>query len=108
MTTRRPQGQTYAVKLAAPAPAQAESDVTPAVPASVIYKLLGFTAAMVFAPIGMYFLTIDSIFGGNTTWAGITAAVTANVVLFAYIIVAWREDQGDRQAEANEREKKAQ
>lgn len=30
----------------------------------VIYKLLGFTFAMVFAPIGMYFLTVKSIFSG--------------------------------------------
>ncbi len=30
----------------------------------VIYKLLGFTLAMVAGPIGTYFLTVDSIFGG--------------------------------------------
>lgn len=32
----------------------------------VILKLLGFTAAMVIAPIGMYFLTVDSIFKGES------------------------------------------
>jgi hypothetical protein len=65
----------------------------------------------------MYFLTVNSIFSGmcltpisvipsdriyrtgSSTLAGITAAVTANVVLFAYIYVAWKEDQEDRQAE---------
>jgi len=45
------------------------------------------------------------MFTGNSTWAGVTAAVTANVVLFAYIFVAWQEDQGERAAE---RKKKAQ
>jgi hypothetical protein len=31
----------------------------------VIYKLLGFTLAMVVAPIGSYFLTVDTIFRGQ-------------------------------------------
>jgi hypothetical protein len=30
----------------------------------VIFKLLAFTAAMVVGPIGMYFLTVNTIFGG--------------------------------------------
>lgn len=33
----------------------------------VIYKLLGFTAAMIALPIGMYFLTVDSIFKGKSS-----------------------------------------
>ncbi|KAJ5161165.1 hypothetical protein N7492_006557 [Penicillium capsulatum] len=133
MSARRPQGQGNADVTAKPAQEKGASDVTPAVPADVIYKLLAFTAAMVVAPIGMYFLTVNAIFGGeilypmadlhcrsstivdsvdysntvlgNTTWAGITAALTANLVLFAYIYVAWKEDQGDREAEKS---KKAQ
>ncbi|CAG8021779.1 unnamed protein product [Penicillium olsonii] len=97
MSARRPHNQSYADVAAKPAP-KGNSDVTPAVPADVIYKLLGFTAAMVAGPIGMYFLTVNTIFSGSSTLAGITAAVTANVVLFAYIYVAWMEDQEDRQA----------
>ncbi len=31
---------------------------------SVIYKLLGFTLAMVAAPIGTYFMTVNTIFKG--------------------------------------------
>lgn len=31
----------------------------------VILKLLGFTVAMIVAPIGMYFLTIDAVFQGE-------------------------------------------
>jgi len=45
---------------------------------------------------------------GNPTYAGILAAVTANVVLFAYIYVAWKEDQGDREEASKANSKKAQ
>ncbi|KAI4096622.1 MAG: hypothetical protein LQ339_006918 [Xanthoria mediterranea] len=72
------------------------SNITPAVPAAVIMKLLGFTAAMVGGPIGMYFLTLNTVFRGNSTWAGATAAFTANLVLIAYVIVAMKEDQSDQ------------
>ncbi|KAJ5463462.1 hypothetical protein N7475_008406 [Penicillium sp. IBT 31633x] len=107
MSARRSHNQTYADAAAKP-PAQASSDVTPAVPADVIYKLLGFTAAMVAGPIGMYFLTVNTIFSGSSTLAGITAAITANVVLFAYIYVAWKEDQEDKKVATKPDSKKAQ
>ncbi|KAJ5864452.1 uncharacterized protein N7529_006368 [Penicillium soppii] len=97
MSARRPHNASYADAAAKPAP-KSSSDVSPAVPTDVIYKLLGFTVAMVAAPIGMYFLTVNTIFSGSSTLAGGTAAVTANVVLFAYIYVAWMEDQEDRKA----------
>jgi hypothetical protein len=61
MTSRRSQEKSYADAAAAPQSKEsASSDITPAVPADVIYKLLGFTAAMVFGPIGMYFVTVNS------------------------------------------------
>ena len=50
----------------------------------------------------------DTNNAGSATYAGITAAVTANVVLFAYIFVAWRDDQGERAADDKSKEKKAQ
>ena len=50
---------------------------------------------MIVGPIGIYFLTARTIFAGNNTLAGATAAVTANVVLIGYIIVAIKEDQGE-------------
>ena len=88
----------------------------------VIFKLLGFTAAMFGGPIGIYFLTLNTIFHGpsnslvvgdaktdlvlgSSTWAGATAAITANLVLIAYVIVAMKEDQSDKIA-AEEKAKK--
>ncbi|EAW09435.1 vacuolar ATPase assembly integral membrane protein VMA21 [Aspergillus clavatus NRRL 1] len=107
MAGRHSQEKSYAEAAAAPAPEKPDSsDVTPAVPADVIYKLLGFTAAMIVGPIGMYFVTVD--FGASSTVAGVTAAVTANVILFTYIYVAWLEDKEDREVAAKRKEKKAQ
>jgi archaellum component FlaF (FlaF/FlaG flagellin family) len=40
--------------------------------------------------------------------AGITAAVTANLVLFGYIYVAWLDDREESKAASKKTEKKAQ
>lgn len=42
---------------------------------------------------------------GNSTFAGATAAIMANIVLVAYVVVAMREDQSEA-IEAAEKEKK--
>jgi hypothetical protein len=91
----------------------------------VIYKLLGFTLAMVAGPIGTYYLTVDNVFRGtgecfcrrgrgltdggyigNATFAGATAAIMANVVLIAYVVVAMKEDQSESIAAAEKEKKK--
>ncbi|KZF25985.1 vacuolar ATPase assembly integral membrane protein VMA21 [Xylona heveae TC161] len=82
-----------------------KSNIAPAVPASVIIKLLGFTLAMMIGPLGIYYLSLNSLFKGNSTFAGATAAITANIVLIAYVVVAFKEDQSER-LEASEAEKK--
>ncbi|KAF4311201.1 hypothetical protein GTA08_BOTSDO13248 [Botryosphaeria dothidea] len=73
---------------------------------AVIFKLLGFTFAMITLPIGTYFMTVNTVFKGNSTFAGGLAAIMANVVLVAYVIVAMKEDQSDR-LEAEAKAKKA-
>ncbi|EPE06792.1 vacuolar atpase assembly integral membrane protein vma21 [Ophiostoma piceae UAMH 11346] len=80
-----------------------KSNIYPAVPRSVILKLLGFTLAMIVAPIGSYFATVDALFSdsianwrGNSTYAGALAAIIANVVLIAYIVVAFNEDLAEQ------------
>jgi len=47
---------------------------------------------MIVFPIGTYFLSVDNYFNGNATYAGISAAVVANVVLLAYVVAAVLED----------------
>ncbi|KAF1981343.1 VMA21-like domain-containing protein [Aulographum hederae CBS 113979] len=84
-----------------------KSIIAPAVPTSVILKLLGFTFAMFALPISSYFLTVNTIFRGNSTYAGGLAAILANVVLVGYVIVAMKEDQSER-LEAEEKAKKGQ
>ncbi|KAI1259289.1 VMA21-like domain-containing protein [Xylariaceae sp. FL1019] len=95
-----------------------QSSTAPAVPIDVILKLLAFTLAMVVVPIGSYFLTVKTIFRasqplskssdwvqGNSTYAGILAAILANVVLVGYVVVAYNEDQSD-QLEAEKKKTK--
>jgi hypothetical protein len=55
------------------------------------------------APISMYFLTVNSIFKGNSSYAGGFAALTANVVLAGYIVVAVMEDQGEQDDEKKDK-----
>lgn len=43
---------------------------------------------------------------GNSTFAGATAAIMANVVLIAYVVVAMREDQSEQLDEKRSKEGK--
>jgi len=61
---------------------------------------------MIAGPIATYYLTLDFVFKGNSTFAGALAAFMANVVLVAYVVVAMKEDQSERLAEM-EKEKKS-
>ncbi|KAL4870818.1 vacuolar ATPase assembly integral membrane protein vma21 [Aspergillus spectabilis] len=104
MASRR-SGKSYADAVAPSSPGEkytgADSDTSPAVPMHVIYKLVGFTGAMITAPVGMYFVSVK--LGASSTVGGIVAAVVANVILFLYIYVAWQEDKEEREAEVAKR-----
>ncbi|RMZ81219.1 hypothetical protein DV737_g2644, partial [Chaetothyriales sp. CBS 132003] len=80
------------------------SDVSPAVPVSVILKLLAFTFAMVVVPLGSFFFTREYVFSGSSVYSGGFAALMANVVLVAYIIVAVLEDQGEQTAKEKKKD----
>ncbi|PWY92751.1 hypothetical protein BO70DRAFT_357893 [Aspergillus heteromorphus CBS 117.55] len=110
MASRRSAEKTPPKEVAAPSSSGkkvSDSDVTPAVPTNVIMKLAFFSVAMIFVPIGMYFVTVN-VGGTSATVGGIVAAIMANVVLVAYIFVAWKDDQAEREAEQKQKEKKAQ
>ncbi|RHZ77684.1 hypothetical protein Glove_174g109 [Diversispora epigaea] len=64
------------------------------VPRSVILKLYAHTLLMVFLPLGTYFFTSNYFFQGelNTTYAALSAAGIANVVVLSFIITAFMED----------------
>ncbi|KAL2835101.1 hypothetical protein BDW59DRAFT_3422 [Aspergillus cavernicola] len=107
MSLRR-SGKSYAdAAISSPSdekPSDYESDTSPAVPMHVIWKLVGFTVAMITTPVGMYFVSVS--LGSSTTVAAIIAAVMANVILFGYVFVAWQEDKEEREAEAAKRKGK--
>ncbi|KAL2865798.1 uncharacterized protein BJX67DRAFT_382485 [Aspergillus lucknowensis] len=111
MATRRT-GKSYADAVVSPSPSEkpsevVDSDTSPAVPMHVIWKLVGFTVAMITTPVGMYYVSLSV--GTSTTVAAIVAAVMANVILFLYVYVAWQEDKEEREAEfAKRKGRKAQ
>jgi hypothetical protein len=87
---------TYTLEEQQPIP---ESDITPAVPAYVIRKLLYFTAALIVVPIITYFATKNTLFSGNATPAASLGAVMANAVLFTYVAVVIRDDLKEQEEE---------
>ncbi|EEU48390.1 uncharacterized protein NECHADRAFT_74492 [Fusarium vanettenii 77-13-4] len=89
-------------------PIEEKSNIAPAVPNDVIYKLLAFTIGMIVLPIGSYFVTVNTIFRGNSSFAGGFAAVMANVVLVAYIIVAMKEENTEQPSKPKSDSKKDQ
>ncbi|OQN95830.1 hypothetical protein B0A48_18115 [Cryoendolithus antarcticus] len=106
MATQRPLASSEkAPSHLAPPPPNPKSNITPAVPASVIFKLLAFTFAMITLPIGSYFLSVKTIFKGNSTYAGALAAIMANVVLIGYVVVAFNDDKSEREEAEEERKK---
>lgn len=61
------------------------------IPRSVIINLVVFSLLMGIAPLATYYL-MYYILSYSSTLSGISAAVSANIVLFCYIIIAYMED----------------
>lgn len=64
--------------------------------APVLKKLVYTTIAMIVFPIVVFFAvrSFASSFvdhGGSNLWGGIAAAVTVNVIMVYYVILAWNE-----------------
>ncbi|TKY85658.1 hypothetical protein EX895_005198 [Sporisorium graminicola] len=61
----------------------------------VYYKLAFFSVALFAAPISAYYFAKDRYLSGNATYAGGLAALVANLVLAAYVVAAFLEDDSD-------------
>ncbi|BGP16061.1 hypothetical protein JCM10213_006803 [Rhodosporidiobolus nylandii] len=70
---------------------------------SVMWKLGTFTLLMALLPIATYYLTRDYIFDSNLTYSAISAVTVANVILFGFVYIAFREDQIDYEREKKEK-----
>ncbi|KAF8076269.1 hypothetical protein FPV67DRAFT_407039 [Lyophyllum atratum] len=60
---------------------------------SVLIKLVLFSISLGLVPISGYFASQKYLWNGNSTYAAITAVVSANLVLVAYIISSVLEDK---------------
>lgn len=59
----------------------------------VLFKLVLFSIALAVAPLSSYFLSLNYVWEGNSTYAAITAIVAANAVLVAYIAMSLQEER---------------
>ncbi|KAF2132898.1 hypothetical protein P153DRAFT_175913 [Dothidotthia symphoricarpi CBS 119687] len=85
--------------------ASGPSVIAPAVPTSVIVKLMSATFAMITLPLGTYFFTVNFVFNGNATYAGGLAALMANVVLIGYVVMAFMDDKAEQEEDAQKAKK---
>ncbi|CEP60590.1 Vma21p LALA0_S01e14378g [Lachancea lanzarotensis] len=74
------------------------------VPREVVQKLMFFTAAMVILPVLSFFLVQQVT--SNTLISGGLAALAANLVLVAYVVMAFSEDTGTEESEKLKPEEK--
>ncbi|KXN73807.1 hypothetical protein CONCODRAFT_77185 [Conidiobolus coronatus NRRL 28638] len=76
------------------------------VPVPVIVKILVFSLALIFLPIGSYFYTLDRYFNGNSTYSALLAAGVANVIAIGYVIAAVIEDQSSESSSTESKKNK--
>ncbi|KAJ3369487.1 vacuolar ATPase assembly integral membrane protein vma21 [Allomyces arbusculus] len=75
-------------------------------PTRVVIKLILFSMLLFVVPFSTYFLTLHHLFPGNMTYSAFAAAISANVVLLGYVIVAVTE--GDPTPDTDTTAKKTQ
>ncbi|CAE6428024.1 unnamed protein product [Rhizoctonia solani] len=63
---------------------------------AVLFKLSGFSIALAVVPLSSYFLSMKYLWSGNSTYAALTAIVSANIVLIAYILLSISDDRASR------------
>lgn len=64
----------------------------------VTLKLIRYSLWMVLFPLGTFYFLYYVVFNQNKDmlgWCGIAAVVAANVVIAAYVMMAWEEDKED-------------
>ena len=64
-------------------------------------KLLRYSAAMIIFPVATFYFFFWVVFGGDKGslgWSGIAAVVAANIVIAAYVKMAWDEDKEEVEA----------
>ncbi|KAJ3051204.1 hypothetical protein HK097_007821 [Rhizophlyctis rosea] len=71
----------------------------PVIPRFVVAKLLFFSFLLFALPLVTYYGTLNKVFNGNTNLSAISAVVVANVVVIAFVIVAFMENDDDLKRE---------
>ena len=77
---------------------------------AVTLKLLQYSVLMFVAPLATYYATLHAVFGGDVKqvgWCGLAAVVVANIVIAAYVVMAWNEElEDDHKKDAGGKKKK--
>jgi vacuolar ATPase assembly integral membrane protein VMA21 len=67
-----------------------------------------YSALMVCFPISTFYFSFYVLFKANMDmigWSGILAVFAANIVIGAYVLMAWREDEEEQRLEQQQKEK---
>ncbi|KAI8927299.1 hypothetical protein BC831DRAFT_390157, partial [Entophlyctis helioformis] len=59
---------------------------------AAVFNVIFFSALVITVPLIVFYLCLNLWFNGNPTYAGILAALSANVVAIVFVIVAFAEE----------------
>ncbi|CAH1756542.1 1944_t:CDS:2 [Entrophospora sp. SA101] len=75
------------------------------IPKNVVFKFYLHTILLLIFPISTYYLTLNFLFGNDTTKAALSAAGIANLIVFSYILVAiFEKDPGAEQQQQKQKD----